>query len=326
MRLGEDRFMDVEIIFIGSFLLDIAFGVGGLSMGRIVEIYGSEFFGKITLTLQVIVVAQREGKICAFIDVEYALDLIYVRKLGVDIDNLLCFQSDIGEQVLEICDVLARFGVVDVIVVDFVAVLTSKAEIEGEIGDFYMGFAVRMMSQAMRKLAGNLKQFNTLLIFINQIRMKIGVMFGNSEIIIGGNALKFYVFVRFDIRRIGAVKEGENVVGSEIRVKVVKNKIVASFKQVEFQIFYGEGINFYGELVDLGVKEKLIEKVGAWYSYKGEKIGQGKANAIVWLKDNSEIAKEIEKKVRELLLSNSNLTSDFFVDDSEGVVEINEDF
>ena len=285
MRLGEDRSMDVETISTGSLSLDIALGAGGLPMGRIVEIYGPESSGKTTLTLQVIAAAQREGKTCAFIDAEHALDPIYARKLGVDIDNLLCSQPDTGEQALEICDALA-----------------------------------------MRKLAGNLKQSNTLLIFINQIRMKIGVMFGNPETTTGGNALKFYASVRLDIRRIGAVKEGENVVGSETRVKVVKNKIAAPFKQAEFQILYGEGINFYGELVDLGVKEKLIEKAGAWYSYKGEKIGQGKANATAWLKDNPETAKEIEKKVRELLLSNPNSTPDFSVDDSEGVAETNEDF
>ena len=295
MRLGEDRSMDVETISTGSLSLDIALGAGGLPMGRIVEIYGPESSGKTTLTLQVIAAAQREGKTCAFIDAEHALDPIYARKLGVDIDNLLCSQPDTGEQALEICDALARSGAVDVIVVDSVAALTPKAEIEGEIGDSHMGLAARMMSQAMRKLAGNLKQSNTLLIFINQIRM-------------------------------GAVKEGENVVGSETRVKVVKNKIAAPFKQAEFQILYGEGINFYGELVDLGVKEKLIEKAGAWYSYKGEKIGQGKANATAWLKDNPETAKEIEKKVRELLLSNPNSTPDFSVDDSEGVAETNEDF
>ncbi len=281
MRLGEDRSMDVETISTGSLSLDIALGAGGLPMGRIVEIYGPESSGKTTLTLQVIAAAQREGKTCAFIDAEHALDPIYARKLGVDIDNLLCSQPDTGEQALEICDALARSGAVDVIVVDSVAALTPKAEIEGEIGDSHMGLAARMMSQAMRKLAGNLKQSNTLLIFINQIRMKIGVMFGNPETTTGGNALKFYASVRLDIRRIGAVKEGENVVGSETRVKVVKNKIAAPFKQAEFQILYGEGINFYGELVDLGVKEKLIEKAGAWYSYKGEKIGQGKANAPV---------------------------------------------
>ena len=256
-----------------------------------------------------IAAAQREGKTCAFIDAEHALDPIYARKLGVDIDNLLCSQPDTGEQALEICDALARSGAVDVIVVDSVAALTPKAEIEGEMGDSHVGL-----------------QANTLLIFINQIRMKIGVMFGNPETTTGGNALKFYASVRLDIRRIGAVKEGENVVGSETRVKVVKNKIAAPFKQAEFQILYGEGINFYGELVDLGVKEKLIEKAGAWYSYKGEKIGQGKANATAWLKDNPETAKEIEKKVRELLLSNPNSTPDFSVDDSEGVAETNEDF
>ncbi len=254
--------MDVETISTGSLSLDIALGAGGLPMGRIVEIYGPESSGKTTLTLQVIAAAQREGKTCAFIDAEHALDPVYARKLGVDIDNLLCSQPDTGEQALEICDALARSGAVDVIVVDSVAALTPKAEIEGEIGDSHMGLAARMMSQAMRKLAGNLKQSNTLLIFINQIRMKIGVMFGNPETTTGGNALKFYASVRLDIRRIGAVKEGDNVVGSETRVKVVKNKIAAPFKQAEFQILYGEGINFYGELVDLGVKEKLIEKAG----------------------------------------------------------------
>ncbi len=259
MRLGEDRSMDVETISTGSLSLDIALGAGGLPMGRIVEIYGPESSGKTTLTLQVIAAAQREGKTCAFIDAEHALDPVYARKLGVDIDNLLCSQPDTGEQALEICDALARSGAVDVIVVDSVAALTPKAEIEGEIGDSHMGLAARMMSQAMRKLAGNLKQSNTLLIFINQIRMKIGVMFGNPETTTGGNALKFYASVRLDIRRIGAVKEGDNVVGSETRVKVVKNKIAAPFKQAEFQILYGEGINFFGELVDLGVKEKLIE-------------------------------------------------------------------
>ncbi|HAT4402867.1 TPA: recombinase RecA [Citrobacter freundii] len=327
MRLGEDRSMDVETISTGSLSLDIALGAGGLPMGRIVEIYGPESSGKTTLTLQVIAAAQREGKTCAFIDAEHALDPVYARKLGVDIDNLLCSQPDTGEQALEICDALARSGAVDVIVVDSVAALTPKAEIEGEIGDSHMGLAARMMSQAMRKLAGNLKQSNTLLIFINQIRMKIGVMFGNPETTTGGNALKFYASVRLDIRRIGAVKEGDNVVGSETRVKVVKNKIAAPFKQAEFQILYGEGINFYGELVDLGVKEKLIEKAGAWYSYNDEKIGQGKANATNWLKENPATAKEIEKKLRELLLNNQDSTPDFSVDDSgEDVKETNEDF
>ncbi len=293
-------------------------------MGRIVEIYGPESSGKTTLTLQVIAAAQREGKTCAFIDAEHALDPVYARKLGVDIDNLLCSQPDTGEQALEICDALARSGDVDVIVVDSVAALTPKAEIEGEIGDSHMGLAARMMSQAMRKLAGNLKQSNTLLIFINQIRMKIGVMFGNPETTTGGNALKF-ASVRLDIRRIGAVKEGDNVVGSETRVKVVKNKIAAPFKQAEFQILYGEGINFYGELVDLGVKEKLIEKAGAWYSYNGDKIGQGKANAITWLKENPAAAKEIEKKVRELLLNNQDAKPDFVVDGNDAE-ETEQDF
>ncbi|MFW0857264.1 recombinase RecA [Cronobacter dublinensis] len=327
MRLGEDRTMDVETISTGSLSLDIALGAGGLPMGRIVEIYGPESSGKTTLTLQVIAAAQRAGKTCAFIDAEHALDPVYARKLGVDIDNLLCSQPDTGEQALEICDALARSGAVDVLVVDSVAALTPKAEIEGEIGDSHMGLAARMMSQAMRKLAGNLKNSNTLLIFINQIRMKIGVMFGNPETTTGGNALKFYASVRLDIRRIGAVKEGEEVVGSETRVKVVKNKVAAPFKQAEFQILYGEGINFYGELVDLGVKHKLIEKAGAWYSYNGEKIGQGKANATNFLKENKPMADEIEKKLREMLLNNQDSTPDFTVDDNDdGDAENNEEF
>ncbi|TKI08890.1 recombinase RecA [Martelella alba] len=305
MRLGEDRSMDVETISTGSLSLDIALGAGGLPMGRIVEIYGPESSGKTTLTLQVIASAQREGKTCAFIDAEHALDPIYAKKLGVDIDNLLCSQPDTGEQALEICDALTRSGAVDVIIVDSVAALTPKAEIEGEIGDSHMGLAARMMSQAMRKLAGNLKNANTLLIFINQIRMKIGVMFGNPETTTGGNALKFYASVRLDIRRIGSIKEGETVVGSETRVKVVKNKVAAPFKQAEFQILYGEGINIYGELVDLGVKHKLIEKAGAWYSYNGEKIGQGKANACQFLKDRPEVTAELDKKLRDMLLHNS---------------------
>lgn len=310
MRLGEDRSMDVETISTGSLSLDIALGAGGLPMGRIVEIYGPESSGKTTLTLQVIASAQRKGKTCAFIDAEHALDPIYAKKLGVDIDNLLCSQPDTGEQALEICDALARSGAVDVIIVDSVAALTPKAEIEGEIGDSHMGLAARMMSQAMRKLAGNLKQSNTLLIFINQIRMKIGVMFGNPETTTGGNALKFYASVRLDIRRIGAIKEGDNVVGSETRVKVVKNKIAAPFKQAEFQIMYGEGINSFGELVDLGVKHKLIEKAGAWYSYSSDKIGQGKANASNYLKENPVVAGKIEQKLRDLLLNNPGSDSD----------------
>lgn len=303
MRLGEDRSMDVETISTGSLSLDIALGAGGLPMGRIVEIYGPESSGKTTLTLQIIAAAQRVGKTCAFIDAEHALDPIYARKLGVDIDNLLCSQPDTGEQALEICDALTRSGAVDVIIVDSVAALTPKAEIEGEIGDSHMGLAARMMSQAMRKLAGNLKNANTLLIFINQIRMKIGVMFGNPETTTGGNALKFYSSVRLDIRRIGSVKDGDVVIGSETRVKVVKNKIAAPFKQAEFQILYAEGINIHGELVDLGVKHKLIEKAGSWYSYNGEKIGQGKSNACNFLKDCPELMAVIDKKLRSILLS-----------------------
>ncbi|MGP4122997.1 MAG: recombinase RecA [Sodalis sp. (in: enterobacteria)] len=328
MRLGEDRSMDVETISTGSLSLDIALGAGGLPMGRIVEIYGPESSGKTTLTLEVIAAAQREGKTCAFIDAEHALDPIYAKKLGVDIDNLLCSQPDTGEQALEICDALTRSGAVDVIIVDSVAALTPKAEIEGEIGDSHMGLAARMMSQAMRKLAGNLKNANTLLIFINQIRMKIGVMFGNPETTTGGNALKFYASVRLDIRRIGSVKEGDIVVGSETRVKVVKNKVAAPFKQAEFQIMYGEGINILSELVDLGVKHKLIEKAGAWYSYNSEKIGQGKANAYSFLKDHPELAAELDKTLRDMLLHSNdgnNLVSDAESQD-KGASESNEEF
>ncbi|WP_394129593.1 recombinase RecA [Shewanella maritima] len=306
MKLGQDRTMDVETISTGSLSLDAALGAGGLPMGRIVEIYGPESSGKTTLTLEVIAAAQREGKTCAFIDAEHALDPIYAKNLGVDIDNLLCSQPDTGEQALEICDALTRSGAVDVIIVDSVAALTPKAEIEGEIGDSHMGLAARMMSQAMRKLAGNLKQSNTLLIFINQIRMKIGVMFGNPETTTGGNALKFYASVRLDIRRTGAIKEGDEVVGNETRVKVVKNKIAAPFKQAEFQIRYGEGINRVGELVDLGVANKLVEKAGAWYSYQGKKIGQGRANAGKYLVEHPEVAAEIDAALRGLLLANKS--------------------
>ncbi|ATW29006.1 recombinase RecA [Candidatus Williamhamiltonella defendens] len=303
MRLGEDRSMDVETISTGSLSLDIALGAGGLPMGRIVEIYGPESSGKTTLTLQVIAAAQREGKVCAFIDAEHALDPVYAKKLGVDIDNLLCSQPDTGEQALEICDSLTRSGAVDVIIVDSVAALVPKAEIEGEIGDSHMGLAARMMSQAMRKLAGNLKNANTLLIFINQIRMKIGVMFGNPETTTGGNALKFYASVRLDIRRVGAIKEGEMVIGNDTRVKVVKNKIAAPFKQADFQILYGEGINTHGELIDLGVKHQLVEKAGSWYSYNGTKIGQGKSNVTEYLKTNPSIAAELDKILRNRLLN-----------------------
>ncbi len=303
MKLGDNNTMDVETISTGSLGLDIALGAGGLPLGRIVEVYGPESSGKTTLTLEVIAEAQRNGKICAFIDAEHALDPVYAEKLGVDIKELLISQPDTGEQALEICDMLTRSGAVDVIVVDSVAALTPKAEIEGDIGDSHMGLAARMMSQAMRKMTGNLKKSNTMLIFINQIRMKIGVMFGNPETTTGGNALKFYASVRLDIRRIGAVKSGDEIVGNETRVKVVKNKIAPPFKQAEFQILYGEGINSYGELIDLGVKNKLVEKAGAWYSCNGERIGQGKANATLYLKEHPEMARDIDTKLRDLFLN-----------------------
>ncbi|MBO9490232.1 recombinase RecA [Endozoicomonas sp. G2_1] len=304
MKLGENRSMDVETISTGSLGLDIALGAGGLPMGRVVEIYGPESSGKTTLTLEVIAEAQRNGKTCAFVDAEHALDPIYAEKLGVNINDLLVSQPDTGEQALEICDMLTRSGAIDVIVVDSVAALTPKAEIEGEMGDSHMGLQARMLSQAMRKLTANLKQSNTMMIFINQIRMKIGVMFGNPETTTGGNALKFYASVRLDIRRIGAVKSGDEIVGNETRVKVVKNKIAPPFKQVEFQILYGEGINSLGELIDLGVQNKLVEKAGAWYSYNGDRIGQGKAKAVDYLKNNPEVAKDIDGKLRAQFLSN----------------------
>lgn len=304
MKLGENRTMDVETISTGSLGLDIALGAGGLPMGRIVEIYGPESSGKTTLTLEVIAQAQREGKTCAFVDAEHALDPIYAEKLGVNINELLVSQPDTGEQALEICDMLTRSGAVDVIVVDSVAALTPKAEIEGDIGDSHVGLAARMMSQSMRKLTGNLKRSNTMMIFINQIRMKIGVMFGSPETTTGGNALKFYASVRLDIRRIGAIKDGDEIVGNETRVKVVKNKIAPPFKQTEFQILYGQGISKEAELIDLGVKQKYVEKAGAWYSYNGNRIGQGKANVVKYLKEHTEMANEIETRLRaELLLS-----------------------
>ncbi len=305
MKLGDNNTMDVETISTGSLGLDIALGAGGLPLGRVVEIYGPESSGKTTLTLEVIAEAQRNGKVCAFVDAEHALDPIYAEKLGVNINELLVSQPDTGEQALEICDMLTRSGAIDVIVVDSVAALTPKAEIEGDMGDSHMGLQARMLSQAMRKLTGNLKKSNTMMIFINQIRMKIGVMFGSPETTTGGNALKFYASVRLDIRRIGAVKNGDEIVGNETRVKVVKNKIAPPFKQAEFQILYGEGINNLGELVDLGVKNEMVEKAGAWYSYKGDKIGQGKANAAKYLKENPEIAQEIDTRLREALLAKS---------------------
>jgi len=304
MRLGDNQAMDIEAISTGSLTIDIALGIGGLPCGRVVEIYGPESSGKTTLTLQVIAEAQKNGKTCAFVDAEHALDPVYAEKLGVNIDELLVSQPDTGEQALEICDMLVRSGAVDVVIVDSVAALTPKAEIEGDMGDSHVGLQARLMSQALRKLTANIKRSNTLCIFINQIRMKIGVMFGNPETTTGGNALKFYSSVRLDIRRIGAVKEGDEVVGNETRVKVVKNKVAPPFKQAEFMIRYGEGISKEAELIDLGVKQKLVDKAGAWYSYKGDRIGQGKANVMKYLKEHPETANEIETKIRqELLLS-----------------------
>lgn len=306
MRLGDNQAMDVESISTGSLTIDIALGIGGLPCGRVVEIYGPESSGKTTLTLQVIAEAQKAGKTCAFVDAEHALDPVYASKIGVNIDDLLVSQPDTGEQALEICDMLVRSAAVDVVIVDSVAALTPKAEIEGDMGDSHVGLQARLMSQALRKLTGNIKRSNTLVIFINQIRMKIGVMFGSPETTTGGNALKFYSSVRLDIRRIGAIKEGDEVVGNETRVKVVKNKVAPPFKQAEFQIIYGQGISKEAELIDLGVKQKLVEKAGAWYSYNGERIGQGKANVVKFLKENTEMSADLEKKLRaELLLSKS---------------------
>lgn len=319
MRLGDSKTMDIEAISTGSLSLDVALGIGGLPCGRIVEIYGPESSGKTTLTLQVIAEAQKKGKTCAFVDAEHALDPIYAAKLGVNVDDLLISQPDTGEQALEICDMLVRSNAVDVIIVDSVAALTPKAEIEGEMGDSHVGLQARLMSQALRKLTANIKNANCLCIFINQIRMKIGVMFGSPETTTGGNALKFYASVRLDIRRIGAIKEGDEVVGNETRVKVVKNKVAPPFKQAEFQIFYGAGISKEGELVDLGVKHKLIDKAGAWYSYNGEKIGQGKANVMKLFAENKVMAGEIEARLRELLLSGA-----VPVDDKAAPVEAEE--
>lgn len=302
MKLGDSQALDIEAISTGSLGIDIALGIGGLPTGRIVEIYGPESSGKTTLTLQVIAEAQKQGKTCAFVDAEHALDPVYAEKLGVNVDELLVSQPDTGEQALEICDMLVRSGAVDVVIVDSVAALTPKAEIEGDMGDAHVGLQARLMSQALRKLTANIKRSNTLCIFINQIRMKIGVMFGNPETTTGGNALKFYSSVRIDIRRIGSVKDGDEVVGNETRVKVVKNKVAPPFKQAEFIIMYGQGISKEGELIDLGVKHKLVEKSGAWYSYNGSKVGQGKSNSIKFLKENVEIANEIEGKLRDMLL------------------------
>ena len=302
MRMGDQEKVNIPSISTGSLALDIALGIGGLPKGRIVEIYGPESSGKTTLTLQAIAEAQKAGGTAAFIDAEHALDPVYAEKIGVNVDDLLVSQPDTGEQALEIADMLVRSGAVDVLVIDSVAALTPKAEIEGDMGDSHMGLQARLMSQALRKITGNVKRSNCLVIFINQIRMKIGVMFGSPETTTGGNALKFYSSVRLDIRRTGAIKDGDEIVGNETRVKVVKNKMAPPFKQAEFQIMYGQGIFHLGEVVDLGVKQGLIDKSGAWYSYKSNKIGQGKANAAQFLRENPEIAAEIEQQIRAQLL------------------------
>jgi recombination protein RecA len=300
MRLGQnDRSIDVEAISSGSLGLDIALGIGGLPRGRVIEIYGPESSGKTTLALHVIAEAQRKGGICGFVDAEHALDPVYARKLGVKVDELLLSQPDTGEQALEIADTLVRSGAIDVLVIDSVAALTPKAELEGEMGDSLPGMQARLMSQALRKLTASISKSRCMVIFINQIRMKIGIMFGNPETTTGGNALKFYASVRLDIRRIGSIKEGDETVGNQTRVKVVKNKVAPPFKQVEFDIMYGEGISKTGELVDLGVKAGIVEKSGAWYSFSGSRIGQGRENAKAFLKQNREVATAIEKAIRQ---------------------------
>ncbi len=310
MRMGDSTVSrDIEVISTGSLGLDIALGIGGLPKGRVVEIYGPESSGKTTLTLHVVAEIQKLGGTAAFIDAEHALDPIYAGKLGVNVDDLLVSQPDTGEQALEITDMLVRSGGVDVVVIDSVAALTPKAEIEGEMGDHHVGLQARLMSQALRKLTANIKRSNTLVIFINQIRMKIGVMFGNPETTTGGNALKFYASVRLDIRRTGAIKKGEEIIGSETKVKVVKNKVAPPFKQAMFEILYNEGISREGEIIDLGVECKLIDKSGAWYSYKGEKIGQGKDKVRAYLHENPQIAKEIEAQIRTQLLTNPSSVS-----------------
>jgi recombination protein RecA len=303
MRLGDaSASYDIESVSTGSLGLDVALGVGGLPRGRVVEIYGPESSGKTTLTLQVIAEAQRVGGTAAFVDAEHALDPVYAEKLGVNVNDLLVSQPDTGEQALEITDMLVRSGAVDIIVVDSVAALTPKAEIEGEMGDAHVGLQARLMSQALRKLTGNIKRSNAIVIFINQIRMKIGVMFGNPETTTGGNALKFYASVRLDIRRIGAIKTGDEVVGNMTRVKVVKNKVAPPFREAEFEIMYGSGISREGEIIDMGVLHNFIEKAGSWYSYNGERIGQGKENARTYLREHPEIAQDLDTRLREKLL------------------------
>ena len=311
MRLGQNSHIDIEAISTGSLGIDIALGIGGMPKGRIIEIYGPESSGKTTLALSVIAQAQKKGGTCAFIDAEHALDPGYAKKIGVDIENLLISQPDAGEQALEIADTLVRSGAIDVLVVDSVAALVPKAELEGEMGDSHMGLQARLMSQALRKLTSTVSRSNTLIIFINQIRMKIGVMFGNPETTTGGNALKFYASVRIDIRRVGSIKDKDDVIGSQTRVKIVKNKVAPPFK-VDFDIMYGEGISKTGELIDLGIKAGLVEKAGAWFSYKGEKLGQGRENAKLFLRDHPEIADEIENKIRA---DAGHLTTEMIGDD-----------
>ena len=317
MRLGQNPNVDIEAISTGSLGIDIALGIGGLPKGRIIEIYGPESSGKTTLALSVIAQSQKKGGTCAFIDAEHALDPSYAKKIGVDIDNLLISQPDAGEQALEIADTLVRSGAIDVLVVDSVAALVPKAELEGEMGDSHMGLQARLMSQALRKLTSTVSRSNTLIIFINQIRMKIGVMFGSPETTTGGNALKFYASVRLDIRRIGSIKDKDEVIGSQTRVKIVKNKVAPPFKTVDFDIMYGEGISKTGELIDLGVKAGIVEKAGAWFSYKGEKLGQGRENAKLFLKENPAVAEEIENKIRA---DAGHLTTEMIGDDEPEAV------
>ncbi len=319
MHLGDDSaaLNNVDVVSTGSLGLDIALGIGGLPKGRIIEIYGPESSGKTTMTLQAIAQCQKQGGTCAFIDAEHALDPVYARKLGINTDDLLISQPDNGEQALEITDMLVRSGAVDMIVIDSVAALTPRAEIEGEMGDSHMGLQARLMSQALRKITGNAKRSNCMVVFINQIRMKIGVMFGSPETTTGGNALKFYASVRMDIRRIGAVKNGDEIIGNQTRVKVIKNKMAPPFRQAEFEITYGEGTNHLAEVIDLGVDIGAVGKAGSWYSYGDEKIGQGKANSVIYLKENPAIAEEIEAKIRAEKLGTVNENIELDADDSE---------
>ena len=305
---GSHQDENLEVVSTGSLGLDLALGVGGLPRGRIVEIFGPESSGKTTLCLETIAQCQKNGGVCAFIDAENAFDPIYARKLGVKVEELMVSQPDTGEQALEICDMLVRSGGVDMVVIDSVAALVPKAEIEGDMGDSHVGLQARLMSQALRKLTGHIKKTNTLVVFINQIRMKIGVMFGSPETTTGGNALKFYASVRLDIRRTGQIKKGDDVIGNETKVKVIKNKVAPPFRQAEFDILYGEGVSWEGELIDLGVKYDIVEKSGAWYSYNGAKIGQGKDNVRVWLKENPDVANEIDSKIRAAAGTNIEIT------------------